>query len=138
MSDGQVKLSELVDVGNEATLAAFFAVMESKYPSDTAWTTTTSLSNGWTGTIRYIKWAGWVIVTFVSVDGSGQTDTTMLTLPSTHRPDIRQWGTLDDVSPTPDKAVAVYVEPNGEVNASGSTDSSGTNIVGSIRFPVIA
>lgn len=55
------------------------------YPSDSAWTTVTSLDNDWTGTVRYIKRAGVVFIN-VTADGTSATGNTMLTLPSGYRP----------------------------------------------------
>ena len=57
---------------------------------DDAWTTTTSLSNGWTGTVNYIIEAGHVTLNCWNLDGSSATADTILTLPSGYRPSVAQ------------------------------------------------
>ena len=60
--------------------------------SDTAWTTVTSLSNGWTGTVYYIKRAGMVEVVCDNVVGTSASSQILLTLPSNYRPVVNIWG----------------------------------------------
>jgi hypothetical protein len=85
------------------------------YPSDTAWTTTTSLSNGWTGAVRYIKRAGMVTVD-VDADGSSKTGNTMFTLPSAYRPSV----TVDAAAQQSGKRVII--------GNTGVVDSDGNNL----------
>jgi len=64
----------------------WYELLSSKtYPSDSAWTTTTSLLNSWTGTVRYIKRAGWVRVN-VTLNSTSATSTIFLGLPAGYRP----------------------------------------------------
>jgi hypothetical protein len=61
------------------------------YPSDTAWTTTTSLDNGWTGTVNYIKRAGMVTVA-AALDGTSASTPNILQLPAAYRPVVNMDG----------------------------------------------
>lgn len=54
--------------------------------SDTAWTTVTSLQNGWTGTVRYIKRGGMVTVVVVDLVSANATSNDIFLLPSGYRP----------------------------------------------------
>lgn len=60
-------------------------------PSDSAITISTTLLNGWTGTIQYIKRAGIVTVS-VDADGSSKTGNTLFTMPVGYRPALTLFG----------------------------------------------
>lgn len=99
------------------------------YPSDTAWTTTTSLSNGWTGTVSYIKRAGQVTVTG-QLDGSLKSSNTLLTLPSGYRPGVVVRGAAWGGGST---AVAAQINTAGLIDAA----SSSTTTTFTFTYPVI-
>ena len=100
------------------------------YPSDTGWTTVTSLLNGWTGTVRYIKRAGMVTVTFEVLNGSSKTDNVFINLPSGYRPSVAIRGGSVSTTQAPNE---LTVATSGNV-ASGSV---ATDTRGSITYPVI-
>lgn len=99
---------------------------DGNYPSDSAWTSVTSLDNDWTGTVLYIKRAGFVTVS-VAVNGSAKTDDTILTLPTSYRPGVTQF-------PSDNRS-----NNNSNILTSGSitSASSGTSVLFSATFPVI-
>jgi len=101
-----------------------------RYPSDTGWTTVTSLLNGWTGTVRYIKRAGMVTVTFEVLNGSSKTDNVFINLPSGYRPSVAIRGGSFSTTQVPNE---LTVSTSGNV-ASGSV---ATDTRGSITYPVI-
>jgi hypothetical protein len=94
------------------------------FPSDTAWTTTTSLSNGWTGTIHYIRRAGMVTVS-IDANGSSKTDNTMLTLVSAYRPGVQ---CELDVNGS-----VLQIQTSGNIESNSSTSS----VKGTFTYPVI-
>lgn len=109
------------------------ALLTADYPSDTAWTTTTSLDNGWTGTVKYIKRAGWVTVVIDAVDGSGSGgDITLLNLSADYRPDeIIRSVAIDGNDAT--SIVRLTVTSGGNVQVEGT----GGAYRGSVTYPVI-
>jgi hypothetical protein len=105
------------------------------YPSNNAWTTATSLINGWTGTVRYVLRAGWVTVACDPIDGTSQTDDTLLNLPSAYWPHVRVRGAGVDTASSPDKVARITVGANGDISALG--ESLGSNLYATITYPVI-
>jgi hypothetical protein len=101
------------------------------YPSDTAWTTATSFDNGWTGTVNYIKRAGWVTVILEAVDGSSATDDVLLTLPSSYRSATTIRWVASRFDESSNRAV---VGTNGDVGIFGTKSTSHR---GSVTYPVI-
>ncbi|MFW6312271.1 MAG: hypothetical protein ACOC2N_00100 [Spirochaetota bacterium] len=99
-------------------------------PSDSAWTTTTSLSNGWTGTVRYIKRAGMVTVIVEGVDGTSSTWQTVVNLPSDYRPSTTIRGVV-----TNGAAVSRFAIVSAGVLS--IADTTGANLRGSVTYPVI-
>ena len=104
------------------------------YPSDTAWTSTTSLDNDWTGTIRYIKRAGMVTIVLDAVNGSASGgEITMLSLASAYRPTgaIIRSTAIDGNNSA---SIALFnVTGAGNVQVEGT----GTTYRGSVTYPVI-
>ena len=107
--------------------SSFYGVIStSEYPSDSAWTTVVSLDNDWTGTVKYIKRAGWVSIV-VDIDGSSKTDSIFMTIPAAYRTDFNVESTT---TPDGNRLVAA---------ASGNLLSLGTasTIKGSLTYPVL-
>ena len=104
------------------------------YPSDSAWTEVTSLENGWTGTVRYIKRLGWVTVTLSNLDGSSSTGSTVLTLPSAYETSQNVQSIAYDRSTDPSKVGPFNALSDGRI---GVADIEGTSIRGQLTYPVI-
>lgn len=104
--------------------------------SDTAWTTVTSLSNGWTGTVKYIKRAGMVTIILEALDGSSITNIALLTMPTVYRPSTQVRSVASDFSSTPDEIAIITMPTDGLLQVSGS-GGDGTAIYGQITYPVI-
>ena len=100
-------------------------ITEKDYPSDTAETEVTSLDNGWTGTVRYIKRAGMVTIT-ADLTGDGATGDNILTLPSNYRP-------ANTVASTGRGTTLTYATSGGLVVASGRDP----NVDFTLTYPVI-
>ena len=109
---------------------------EEDFPSETEWNTTTSLSNGWTGTVNYIKRAGVVFLEIVSLDGTSATAATIFTLPSTHRPSIASRMILMRSGSTFDKSAVLTIGTDGTMTVGGLTTSI-TAGLGQGQFPVL-
>lgn len=113
------------------------AVMNGDYPSDDAWTEVTSLDNGWTGTVYYIKRAGWVTVVLgdlAGLDASGATSIVIIVLPEAYRSDVVQSGVAIDASRAPNEVGKLSVDTFGNVLIG---DLDGTVINGQITYPVL-
>jgi hypothetical protein len=106
------------------------------YPSDDAWTTVTSLDNGWTGTVRYILRAGRVTVVFEALKGSDQTSTLFITLPDAYKPAVTIRGVGLSVDSVPDEPVLFSVATTGGITAGGDA-KAGTTLYGSLSYPVL-
>lgn len=116
--------------------SAWVQLLESgSYPSDSAWTTTTSPLNGWTGTVRYIKRAGMVTVILDALNGSAQTDPTVLVMPSGYRPGVNSYSTAIGTTGA-DVPLSIRLDTSGNFDILGD-GSSNTGISGQITFPVI-
>ena len=108
-------------------------VQTANAPSDSAWTTVTTLLNGWTGTIRYIKRLGLVSLSIEELDGSASTDATVFTMPSGYRP----------TDPNIRSTVVDGNTPAGRLSIAGGTGTlliagtTGNTIRGSSTYPTI-
>jgi hypothetical protein len=104
--------------------------------SDSAWTTVTSLSNGWTGTIRYILRAGMVTIDLTGLNGSSQTTTVPLNLSAAYRPASNITAPVVNSSTSPYEIGDFTVGTSGNLSITGDA-ADGTSIYGSISYPVL-
>jgi hypothetical protein len=106
------------------------------FPSDTAWTTTTTLLNGWTGTVRYIKRAGMVTVVVDSSDATSATATTLISLPAGYRPLENIRGVAVALGPNPDQVGLFSVLTGGGLQISSDAGNE-VLVYGTVTYPVI-
>lgn len=104
----------------------------SYYPSDTAWTTTTTLLNGWTGTVRYIKRAGMVTVVIEQLNNTSASSTNIVILPATYRPGVNMRFLVND-SDTSNLRAIVGTDGTLVVVSVGTS----SDIRGTVTYPVI-
>jgi hypothetical protein len=105
------------------------------YPSDSAWATVTSLLNGWTGTVYYIKRAGMVTVELSQLVGTSASAVTVLILPIGYRPIVNAWGIGSRAGVTIDSTAVCQVSTSGEILVYATT--SATDVRSSLSFPVL-
>lgn len=107
-------------------------ISSQSFPSDSGWTTITTLENGWTGTIYYIKRLGNVTIAIEDLNGSSKTGDVFLTLGSNYIPsnNIRERLFTDDGASEGN----LYLNSStGELSSNGSVAS----LRGLVTYPVL-
>ena len=123
LSMGTAAAADLTTSPTDTTAGRVMRVDD--YPSDSSMTEVTSLDNGWTGTVRYIKRAGMVTIT-ADLTGTGATGDSILTLPSNYRPP-------NTVTSTGRGTTLTFATSGGLVGASGRDP----NVDFTLTYPVI-
>ena len=93
------------------------------FPSDTVWTTITSLLNGWTGTIKYTLWVGWVMIS-LTADGSAKSSNVAFQVGPNYQPSESLWGSVSNGS--------FVLNTNGDLELTAMG-----NVEGFIVYPVL-
>lgn len=99
---------------------------------DSAWTTETSLINGWTGTLHYIKRAGVVTLNFTSLNNSSETSNALYTMPAGYRPAIQVHAVCTDFGSL--NTHPLTLTTGGSLLITGGSD---INIRGLVSYPII-